>query len=393
LGNGSCLDEEGGRVKVAVVGAGPGGSLLAARLAAGGVEVVLFDASHPREKPCGGGLTLKALDALPPEPEDDPLPAHRVSRCRFEAEGAAVEVSLGEPMAVASRQELDAWLLRRATEAGARHVAERVVEVARGEVRTASGRQRFDLIVGADGATSLVRRSFLGPFPRERLVMALGFYVPGSAPLLVRMTPPLAGYVWLFPRRDHVGVGICAPLGAVPTRALVDRLEREIATWWPGRANARAVRYAHTIPCPSPDPRSILEAAGDGFALVGDAAGVADPITGEGIFYALRSAALLAETLLEDDSPARYPERALEDFGFDLTRAARLHRHFYSPGFTGRMVRYAGRSRAIRSVLVDLVLGRQGYRGLERRLLAALPRFLLESGWWHLTRAESHPTG
>ncbi len=380
-------------MRVAVVGAGPAGSLLARRLAAGGVEVVLFDASHPREKPCGGGLTLKALDALPPEPQDDPLPARRVSRCRFEADGAAVEVALGEPMAVASRRDLDGWLLRRATQAGARHVAERVVEVARGEVRTASGRQRFDLVVGADGATSLVRRRFLGPFPKERLVMAVGFFVPGTAPLVVRMTPPLAGYVWLFPRPDHVGVGICAPLGAVPTRALVERLEREMATSFPEKADPRAVRYAHTIPCPSSDPRSILEAAGDGFALVGDAAGVADPITGEGIFYALRSAALLAETLLADGSPARYPERALEDFGLELTRAARLHRRFYSPGFTGRMVRYAGRSRAIRSVLVDLMIGRQGYRGLERRLLAALPRFLLESGWWHLTRAESHPAG
>jgi len=380
-------------MRVAVVGAGPAGSLLAGKLAAGGVEVVLFDPSHPREKPCGGGLTLKALDALPPEPPDDPLPARRVSCCRFEAEGAAVEVALGEPMAVASRRELDAWLLRRATQAGARHVAERVVEVARGEIRTAAGRQRFDLVVGADGATSLVRRSFRGPFPKERLVMAVGFYVPGNAPLLVRMTPPLAGYLWLFPRPDHVGVGICAPLGAVPTRALVQRLEWETAASFPGKADLRPVRYAHTIPCPSSDPRSILEAAGDGFALVGDAAGVADPITGEGIFYALRSAALLADTLLADGSPARYPERALEDFGLELTRAARLHRLFYSPGFTGRMVRYAGRSRAIRSVLVDLMIGRQGYRGLERRLLAALPRFLLESGWWHLTRAESHPAG
>jgi flavin-dependent dehydrogenase len=352
------------------------------------VEVTLFDASHPREKPCGGGLTGKALAALPPEPRDDPLPARRVSRCRFEADGEAVEVTLGEPMAVASRRELDAWLLRRATRAGARHVPERVVAVARGEVRTAAtGRRRFDLVVGADGAGSLVRRSFLGPLPKERLVMAVGFYVPGTAPLVVRMTPPLAGYLWLFPRPDHVGVGICAPLGAVPTRALVDRLEREMAAALPGALNTRAERYAHTIPCPSSDPRSVLEAAGDGFALVGDAAALADPITGEGIFYALRSAALLADTLLEEGSPARYPERALEDFGRDLTKAARLHRRFYSPGFAGRMVRYAARSRAIRSVLVDLVLGRQGYLGLERRLLAALPRFLVESGWARLARA------
>jgi flavin-dependent dehydrogenase len=164
----------------------------------------------------------------------------------------------------------------------------------------------------------------------------------------------------------------------------VDRLEQELSQRFPEMLDSKAERYAHTIPCPSADPRSILEAAGDSFALVGDAAALADPITGEGIYYALRSATLLAETLLAEGSPARYPERALEDFGRDLTKAARLHRHFYAPGFAGRMVRYAARSTAIRDVLVDLVLGRQGYLGLERRLLAALPRFLVESGWSRL---------
>ncbi len=377
-------------MRVAVVGAGPAGSLLAAKLAAGGMQVTVFDASHPREKPCGGGLTGKALAALPPAPEHDPLPARRIACCRFEADGAAVDVPLGEPLAVAARRDLDAWLLRRATEAGARHVAERVVAVARGEVRTAAARgRRFDLVVGADGATSLVRRTFLGPLPKERLVMALGWFVPGTAPMLVRLTPPLAGYVWLFPRPDHVGVGICAPLGAVPTRALVERLEREVARSFPEMLDPRAERYAHTIPCPSADPRSILEVAGEGFALAGDAAGLADPITGEGIYYALRSATLLAETLLAEGSPARYPERALEDFGRELTRAARLHPRFYAPGFAGRMVRYAARSQAIRAVLVDLVLGRQGYLGLKRRLLRAVPRFLVEAGWSHL-RVRAH---
>ena len=369
-------------MKIAIVGAGPAGSLLATKLAEGGIEATVFDASFPREKPCGGGLTGKALRELPEGPVGDPLPARRVASCRFEAEGGAVDVPLREPVAVASRRELDAWLLRRATAAGARHVAERVVEVARGEVRTAaSGRQAFDLVVGADGAGSLVRRSFLGPLPKERLAMAVGWYSRGEAPMIVRFTPPLSGYLWAFPRPDHVGVGICAPLGEVPTLSLLARLEREVASTMPALWDPEAARYAHTIPSPSADPRDILEAAGDGFALVGDAAALADPITGEGIFYALRSAALLAQTLLAEGSPARYPERVLADFGRDLSKAAALKRRFYAPGFAGRMVRYAGRSPAIRAVLGDLVLGQQGYVGLKRRLLRTLPRFLVEAGW------------
>jgi flavin-dependent dehydrogenase len=235
--------------------------------------------------------------------------------------------------------------------------------------------------VGADGAGSLVRRSFLGPLPKTRLMMALGWYAPGDAPMLVRFTPPLSGYLWTFPRRDHVGVGICAPLGEVPSRALAERLEREVARTMPALRDLEAERYAHTIPSPSADPRDILEAAGDGYALVGDAAALADPLTGEGITYALRSARLLAETLLADGSPARYPERVLEDFGRDLLKAAALQRRFYAPGFAGRMVRYAARTRAVRDVLGDLVLGRQGYLGLKRRLLWVLPRFLAEAAW------------
>ncbi|HET7747433.1 MAG TPA: NAD(P)/FAD-dependent oxidoreductase, partial [Vicinamibacteria bacterium] len=260
------------------------------------------------------------------------------------------------------------------------HVALRVVEVHDdGRIRTGDGERRFDVIVGADGAGSLVRRTFLRPTPPERLQMATGWFAPGTTPMVVRFSLGLPGYLWLFPRRDHVGIGICAPLRAVPTRELVDRLEREVMRAFPAMVDPDAERYAHTIPSPSADPASILEIAGPRWALVGDAAALADPITGEGIFYALRSAELLADTLATDGSPARYPERALEDFGRDLLKAATLHQRFFAPGFTRRMIVYADRSAAIRRVLGDLVLGRQGYVGLKRRLLRALPAFALQS--------------
>jgi geranylgeranyl reductase family protein len=377
-------------MKVAIVGAGPAGSLAAYHLARDGAAVTVFDASHPREKPCGGGVTSKALALLPQAPPDDPLPARFVSDCRFESGfGESVDLPLSRPVAVASRRELDAWLLRRATGAGAVHVAERVVEVdAAGRVRTHAGRdERFDLIVGADGAGSLVRRSFRAPTPPERLHMAVGWFARGTSPMLVRFTPDLRGYLWLFPRPDHVGVGIAAPLALVPTRQLLGRLEAEVARHFPALADDEAGRYAHTIPSPSTDPASILEIAGERFALVGDAAALVDPITGEGIYYALRSAIVLAETLRSEASAARYPERALEDFGRELLKAAALSDRFYAPGFSRRMIAYAARSQAIRRVLGDLVLGDQGYVGLKRRLLRAGPRFLLESGFHRLTSA------
>jgi len=368
-------------MKIAVVGAGPGGALLAWHLARDGAEVTVFDASHPREKPCGGGVTARALDLLPPAPPDDPLPARLVATARFESEmGHGVDVPLTRPVAVAARRELDAWILRRAVAAGARHLAERVSEVdGSGRVRAAGVARAFDVVVGADGAGSLVRRTLLGPTPRERLVMAAGWFARGTAPMAVRFVTDLSGYLWLFPRPDHVGVGICAPLAGVPTKRMLDRLEREVALSFPAMIDDDAQRYAHTIPSPSADPRSILEVAGARWALVGDAAAFADPITGEGIFFALRSAMVLAQTLRESGSPAAYPARALEDFGRELNKAAALRDRFYSPGLARRMIAYARRSRAIRRVLADLVLGEQGYLSLKRRLLRTGPRFLLET--------------
>jgi len=369
-------------MKVAIVGAGPAGSLLAYRLARGGACATLFDASHPREKPCGGGLTPGAVRLLPPAPSADPLPARRVDRCRFDSgEGHCVDVPLRSPVLVASRRELDGWLLRRATEAGARHRAARVVAVdAEGGLCTAgSERETFDVVVGADGAGSLVRRTLHRPTPAARLLMAGGWLADGDAPMLVRFTPGLPGYLWVFPRPNHVEVGICAPLGVVPTAQLLARLDLEASRVFPALAPQNRSRQAHTIPFPDADPETILSIAGPRFALVGDAAALADPVTGEGIRPALRSADLLAECLLRDGAPRRYPRRVLDDFGRELLHAARWRSHFFAPGFPTRMVRYSARSRAVRDVLADLVLGEQGYRGLKWRLLRAGPRFLLDS--------------
>ncbi len=369
-------------MRVGIVGAGPAGSLLAYRLARSGVSVVLFDPSHPREKPCGGGLTGKALGLLPEAPEADPLPARRVPCCRFESgDGPAVEVELRKPVAIVARREFDAWLLRRAVSAGARYLTERVTSVdAGGSLQTASGGAHgFDLVVGADGASSLVRRTFLGPLPKERLHMAVGWFSPGTVPMTVRFTPGLAGYLWLFPRRDHVAIGISAPLAAVPSRDLLARLRREVARDFPAFSDQDAGLYGHTIPTAAADPQSIRELAGERWALLGDAAALADPITGEGLYPALHSAAVLAETLLTEASPQGYPERLLAGYGRELLRAAGLKARFYSPGFTSRMVRASARSRAVREVLTDLVLGEQGYLSLKRRLLWAGPRYLIES--------------
>ena len=112
-----------------------------------------------------------------------------------------------------------------------------------------------------------------------------------------------------------------------------------------------------------------LELAGLRWALVGDAAGLVDPITREGIFFALASGQWIADALMADDPAPGYTAQVRDEAISELARAARLKAGFFRPAFTGLMMRALMESGAIRSVMADLVAGRQSYASLKWRLL------------------------
>jgi len=132
-----------------------------------------------------------------------------------------------------------------------------------------------------------------------------------------------------------------------------------------------AERYAARIPGLAPRTWDTRRACGEGWALLGDAAGFADPVTGEGIYYALRSAEFFAGAYLAG-TPLDYEQRWREDFGRELQRASQMRRRFYGnfwgAPFTDRMIEFARGHRGIRKVLGQLVAGDQGYTDLKRKL-------------------------
>ena len=142
--------------------------------------------------------------------------------------------------------------------------------------------------------------------------------------------------------------------------------------------------FSHLLPSLSVESWGSLRLAGQGWALVGDAAGLVDPVTGEGIYYAMRSGDLLAEALLED-LPQTYPERVRNDFGRSLAQGARLARLFYQGEFLGggittRMIQFGARSHGLLEIVQDLIEGSQPYPALMARLQTGMARTLLDVG-------------
>jgi flavin-dependent dehydrogenase len=388
-----------------IVGAGPAGSFAAERLARGGVRVALFDGRpEGEEKACGGGVTTKALKMWPYLRVPASRTIHEVEM--YSPAGRKLVIALDEPFAIYSRSVFDSYLRERAREAGAHVFAGRVSfnalrQVPGGWVLQGHGGEGWkgNMLVAADGANSRIAHELSGAMPPSDMEVAFGYRAPlpegGEAPLTLAFLNGWAGYAWAFPRLNHISFGIATTQEAFDHTALEGLLwdfmtgyygacdDRAAPLWSSGKQDvgrskgvraeleAKAERYAARIPGLAVESWGRRRTVGDGWALLGDAAGFCDPVTGEGIYYAMRSGELFAEAYLAG-KPAAYQASWQADFGHELKRAAKIRSVFYGnicgAPFTEMLVHLARRHRGLRKVLGEMVTGAQGYTNLRSKV-------------------------
>lgn len=364
---------------VVVCGGGPAGATAARELAQAGLKVLICEKDKlPRYKPCGGGLTKKTWGELPPGWET----LVEDAACQvifYHREKQPLEVTFEDPVVkLIMRERLDFWLVEKASAAGAEVRdgcrIERVVEE-EGQVRIYAGRENFKarVIIGADGASSLVARQL--PFrPSRALGVALECELPVPEKILDKYRHSLVlsygnitgGYAWVFPKANHLSVGI----GSFNRRVrdlkylfwkFCQKLELPLQ---PG------IRFRGAI-IPSAIPGEVSLNTSNGL-LVGDAAGLVDPFSGEGLYYALKSGRAAAAAVLSffqgKGELREYSETLNSQLLPHLYYAHRIARIVYA--FTPLVHRLVLANKEVARRLVEVLCGARTYLELWEYLYA-----------------------
>jgi geranylgeranyl reductase family protein len=405
---------------VLIVGAGPAGATAARRLAQAGIPVRLIDrAPFPRNKPCGGGITARVLGRFPYLAGAlSRIATHQISRLYLEGPaGESTVVESDAPAALMIRRvEFDALLVSLAVEAGAELVTGvDVVQASTSDGRitlTARNGRRFEAstVIAADGVHSVVARR-LGlnkGWPSKSVALDMMEETPRSALRDVdpstlwvaygfdpadRSNGTIApeGYAYIFPKRDHVNIGIGYVLSYF--REAVDRAPYELQRDFVGRLRARGIVVGDSVrdnftpslipvggPLPKPGRGRVL--------LAGDAGGFVNGFTAEGIYYAMVSGDLAARTIsaswpsTTSDLARPYRRAVRKEIGRELRDSVVIQRYlFRDRRRIAAAIAEAPRQAAVARLLLDLAIGRRSYRNVRRHILARAPLFASKLVW------------
>ena len=384
-----------GRFDVIVIGAGPAGSMAAKECAKQGLITCLIEKHKiPRSKPCGGGITLKAIRLI-----DHKIPKSLIE-CYIKGFRVispsldSVEFHSNKIVGIStSREKFDAFLTALATNEGCQLIdSDQVtkISVLRNKVRCTlqSGRSiEGRIIIGADGTKGITARQtgIREKWNKERVGLCLETTIPLDEGRMKRINSdtfemysknPLA-YSWVLPKRSSISVGIGGVLADLyrPKMLLVNFCKtisklKKITI-------PKSQFHAHLAPVGG-FKRKIVA---DRVMLIGDAAGFIDPITGEGVYYAIKSGLLAAmackEAIENEGWNASYLERHYskvcdQAFGRDLkialTWAYRIHNYFSV--FFKVLKYYSG------TAWEDLATGKTTYRALQKELIPRLMIYL-----------------
>ncbi|HXX88326.1 MAG TPA: geranylgeranyl reductase family protein [Candidatus Acidoferrum sp.] len=323
-------------IDVAIVGGGPAGSYCAYCLAKEGVYPVIFDHSHPREKPCGGLIMPFAQKLLPfleklPIGRGEKTKLHLISPSGRET---CLSMRKGR-MLCFSRMKLDQSLVDMATGRGASIVNEQVTAIEREgpswKLRSGNKSYNVKIVIGADGVNSLIRRRLVGPLGQADLGICCGYFVKKleKEDITFKFLANRKGYIWLIPRDEETSLGI-GSFEMSSSIGMRQELNRFVSQAYPQAEICS--RWAALIPNIKSLNIFKIPVAGPDWVLIGDAAGHVNSTLGEGLMYALLDGELAAKAIVRGDLRI-FDHLWREAYGSSLFLGVKLRKLIYTkPG-------------------------------------------------------------